>query len=131
MSSDEDKAAIYREIDAFSQAWNQGDARVAASFFAEDGVRVGAFGDIQHGRAEVETALDRLLHGPMSGAKVTQERGTIRMLTSDLAVWQAGMQIAPGGNAPVMKGYVVQVMTKLGDRWLVLEAHPKFFPPRH
>jgi len=39
------------------------------------------------------------------------------------------MQIAPGGAAPPLRGYVVQVMKKVGGRWLVLEAHPKLFPP--
>ena len=66
----------------------------------------------------------------MPGATVKQERGTIRMLTPDFAVWQAGIEIVPAGNAPSMKGHVVQIMKKTGGRWLVLEAHPKFFPPR-
>ncbi len=85
-------------------------------------------GDVQHGRAEVEAAYDRLLHGRFAGAKVQQERGTVRMLSSDLALWQAGIEIVPP-KGPPMKGHVVQLMKKIGGRWLVLEAHPKLFPP--
>jgi uncharacterized protein (TIGR02246 family)/steroid delta-isomerase-like uncharacterized protein len=128
MPSTDDGEAIYREIQAFSDAWSKGDAKAAASFYTEDGVRVGAAGDVEHGHAEVESAYDRLLHGPFSGAKVTQDRGTVRMLTSDLAIWQGGMQITPAVGSPI-KGYVVQVMKKVNGRWLVLEAHPKLFPP--
>lgn len=120
--------AIYRENEAFLEAWNRGDARAAASFFTEDGVRVGAFGDIQRGRAEIEAAYNRLLRQTMPGATASMERGSIRMLTPDLALWQGGLEITPVSGPP-MKGHVVQVMRRVGERWLVVEAHPKFFPP--
>jgi uncharacterized protein (TIGR02246 family) len=129
MPSTEDAEAIYREIDAFSEVWSKGDAKGAASFYTEDGVRVGAAGDVEHGRAQIEVAYERLLQGPFAGAKVTQERGTIRTLTPDLALWQGGIQITPAGGGPPVNGYVVQLMKKVGGRWLVLEAHPKLFPP--
>src|SRR5262245_7208707 len=108
--SAEEEQAIIREIQDFSAAWSRGDAKAAASFFTEDGARVGAAGDIQHGRAELEAAYDQLLHGRFAGAKVTQERGSVRMLTAELALWQGAMEIAPGGTAPPLKGYVVQLM---------------------
>jgi uncharacterized protein (TIGR02246 family) len=130
MSITDDQEAIVREIDAFSAAWSRGDAKAAAAFYTEDGVRVGAAGDVQHGRAELEAAYDKLLHGPFAGAKVSQERGSVRMLTPELALWQGAMEIAPAGAAPPLKGYVVQLMKRVDGRWLVLEAHPKLYPPR-
>jgi uncharacterized protein (TIGR02246 family) len=127
MKTDED--AIVAEIEAFSAAWNGGDAKRAASFFAEDGVRVGAMGDRQYGPAELEAAYDKLLHGTFAGASVRQDRGSIRMLTPDLAIWQGGLEIRPERGSPML-GHVVQVMKRVGGRWLVLEAHPKLFPTR-
>jgi len=123
-----DKQAIFRETEAFAEAWNKGDAKKAASFFAEDATRVSAFGDVQSGRAEIEAAYERLLHQTMSGALVKQERGSIRMLSPELAIWQAGLEIIPPGGSP-LKGHVFQVMKKVQGRWLILEAHPKIFPP--
>ena len=126
MTQDE-SSLIFQEIEGFTSAWNEGDAKAAVSFFTEDAVRVGALGDVQHGRSELEAAYKRLLQEMMPGAKVTQERGTVRVLSPDLAVWQGGMVInLPDGSS--RKGHVVQVMKKVGGRWLVLEAHPKFFP---
>ncbi len=84
---------------------------------------------MQHGRAEIEAAYGRLLHQTMPGAVVRQERGSVRMLSPDLAVWQGGLEIVPPGGVPALKGYVVQVMRKVEGRWLILEAHPKIFPP--
>lgn len=124
---DEDQAII-KETVAFAEAWSKGDAKAASSFFTEDAVRVGAFGDTQHGRSEIEAAYDNLLHKTMPDAKLNQERGTVRMLTPEFAIWQAGIEIAPP-NGAVLKGHVVQVMKKVGNRWLILEAHPKIFPP--
>lgn len=124
-----DEDAIVREVQAFSEAWSRGDAKAAAGFYTEDGVRVGAMGDVQHGRAELEAAYDKLLHGAFAGAKVTQERGAVRMLTPELALWRGGMEITPAGGGPPVKGHVAQIMKKVDGRWLVLEAHPKPFPP--
>jgi uncharacterized protein (TIGR02246 family) len=128
MNDNEGSSAIFAEIDGFTNAWNAGDAKAAASFFTEDAVRVGAMGDVQRGRAELEAAYERLLQQAMAGATVTQDRGTVRMLAPDLAIWQGGMVInLPDGSS--RRGHVVQVMKKVDGRWLVLETHPKFFPP--
>jgi len=124
-----EEMAIIKETQSFAEAWNVGDARAAASFYTEDGVRVGAFGDVQHGLSEIEAAYDKLLHQTMPGAKVRQERGSVRMLSAEFAVWQGGLEIIPPSGAATLKGHVVQVMKKVKGRWLILEAHPKVFPP--
>jgi uncharacterized protein (TIGR02246 family) len=125
----DDEQAIMNETASFAEAWSKGDANAAASYYTEDGTRVGAFGDIQNGRLEIEAAYDRLLHQMIPGAVVKQERGSVRMLTPELAVWQGGMEIIPAGGGSALKGYVMQLMKKVDGRWLVLEAHPKLFPP--
>lgn len=128
MESNDENEIVQATLD-FQKAWNNGDAKAASEFFAENGVRVGAFGDIQIGKAEVEKAYEKLLNQTMPGASVKQERGTVRMLTDDLAIWQGGIELVPPGSDNSMKGHVVQVMKKENGKWLVLEAHPKFFPP--
>ena len=121
--------SIIAETKAFAEAMNAGDAALAASFYTEDGVRVGGFGDTQRGRAEIEAAYSRLLRQTMPGARLTQERGSVRMLTPELAVWRGGLEIRVPGRDKTIKGHVVQVMKKTGGRWLILEGHPKLFPP--
>jgi uncharacterized protein (TIGR02246 family) len=121
-----DEDAIFTEVEAFSAAWNGGDGALAASFFTDDAVRVGALGDRQQGKAEIAKGYQRMLAGAFAGATVRQHRGTVRMLTPDFAVWQGGIEIVPVSGLPMM-GHVVQVMKKVDGRWLVLEAHPKLF----
>jgi uncharacterized protein (TIGR02246 family) len=122
-----DIESIMAATQAFAAAMNASDHIAAASFYTEDGVRVGAFGDMQRGRGEIEAAYDRLLHQTMPGARIEQERGTVRMLTPELAVWQARLGISVPGRAP-LEGHVLQVMQKTAGRWLILEGHPKLFP---
>lgn len=128
MKDERAEQAIFDEILAFTLTWNKADADKAASFYTDDAVRVGAFGDIQHGREEIKAAYKELFARTLRGAGISQERGTVRMLSPEFAVWQGGIEVTtPDGRA--MRGHVVQVMQKVGNRWLVLEAHPKFFPP--
>jgi uncharacterized protein (TIGR02246 family) len=127
--NEKDYEDIYKTTESFMESWNKGDAKAAASFYTEDAVRVGAMGDVQHNREEITAAYENLMHKAMPGAKAKQEKGTIRMLTTDLAVWQGGLEIRKPDGSPPMKGHVVQVMKKIYDKWMILEAHPKFFPP--
>ena len=123
-----EEESIIKETEEFLIAWNKGDAKAAAAFYTEDGCRVGAFGDRQGNRAEIEKAYEQLMHTAMPGAKAQQQRGEVRMLSDDLAVWHGGLEITlPDGM--VMKGHLVQVMKKVNGRWMIVEAHPKFFPP--
>jgi uncharacterized protein (TIGR02246 family) len=126
----DNEQAIFEELEAFAAAWSSGDAHLAASFYTDDCVRVGAFGDKQRGRVEVEAAYERLFHQGMPGAAIKQEHGSVRMLTPEYAVWQGGIGIFGPDGTRAWQGYVVQVMQKLDGRWLTLEAHPKFYPPR-
>lgn len=61
---------------------------------------------------------------------MTVERGTVHMLSADLAIWQGGMKIQPEGNNPALPGAVIQIMKKAGIRWLIFLSVAKFFPPR-
>lgn len=71
---------------------------------------------MQHGRAEIEAAYDKLLHKTMPGAIVKQERGNVQMLSPELDVWQAGIEIIPPGGGSSLKRHVVQVMKKVDGR---------------
>lgn len=128
MQNQHEEQAIIAENQAFQEVWNSGDAKGSASFYTEDATRVDAFGNVQHGRADIEKAYDMMLHQTMPGAKVELERGSIRMLTPEFAVWHGRIEIILAKGVTPLKGHVVQVMNKVNRRWLILEAHLKIFP---
>ena len=120
---------IERTAQEYAAAWSSGDAKAAAEFFTEDAVRVDAAGAVQQGRAEIQAALDALVHRTLSAPKITLAREAVRILTPDLALWRGGMEIATTDGAPALKGNAVLLMRQEAGRWLVLEAHAKLYPP--
>lgn len=112
----------------FLAAFARGDADACAACFAEDGVRVGAAGDVQRGRGEIRTGYAALMQR-MQGATLALANATTRSLAPDVVLWQANMEIRLPGGRPPLRGYVVEVMRREGSRWLIVEGHPKFFPP--
>ena len=125
---DRNEQSLFNEIESFNKAWDKGDAAEAASFYTDDSVRVGAFGDIQHGKDVIEAAYDKLFSKTMQGFTAKLEKGSIRMLSQEFAAWQGGIELISAEGTSV-KGHAFQVMEKVKGRWLVLEAHVKFYPP--
>jgi uncharacterized protein (TIGR02246 family) len=124
-----DETAILEMHDRFTAAWSSAAIDKLLPLFTSDARRVGAAGDVQQTPAELRATFDRMLNGPFKGAKVSVERGTVRLLTPELALWEAPMTIELGGGKPPMRGHVHDVMKKVGGTWLILETHPKLFPP--
>lgn len=124
--------AIYAETEAFRQAWNKGDAKLVTSFFTDDAIRVdgvGAFGATQRGKDELEAAYNRLFHQTMSGIQMKYlDKGEVRMLSPEFAVWQGNLEIIRPDRIST-KGHVVEIFKKVNNRWLIVEAHPKFPSP--
>lgn len=123
-----DRQAILWAMEAFAEAWSSGDAWLAASFCAEDCVRFGPAGDVQHGRPAVEGVYDQLFHDKMRGAKVRFGLATVTELGRDMAEWQADLVILNATGAPGWQGQLVQVMVKVDGRWLVAVSRPEYAP---
>ena len=124
-----DESAIIDLHQQFAAAWSHGDLETLLGMFTEDATRVGVSGDVQHGRGELRAAFTRMFGGAFQGAQVKLERGTVRPLGSQYALWQAPIEIVPSGGKPGIRGYSVDVMQKVGSSWKILETHPMFFPP--
>ncbi len=124
----DDEAEVLRLEREFIAAWNKGDAQAAAAVYAGDGTRVGAFGDVSHGRKEIQAAYATLLQGMMKGATADWQP-SVRLLSADIAVAQGSLVIHPVGGRPAIRGYSVDIWKKSGGRWQLVEGHPKLFPP--
>ncbi|HTM58525.1 MAG TPA: SgcJ/EcaC family oxidoreductase [Candidatus Udaeobacter sp.] len=111
----------------FMSRWTAGDAAGCASLFADDGVRVGARGDVQHGRAEIEQAYTRLFGGVFKGASVTGGPAVVRPLGESYALCEAPFTITTAAGSP-LQGFSIEVLRKVRGRWWILESHPKLYP---
>ena len=120
---------IDRTAQEYAAAWSSGDSQAASAFFTEDAVRVDVVGGIQQGRSEISAALEELVHRTLSVPKISFADGTVRMLAPEHAIWRGGMEIKTADGAPPLQGNAVLIMRRDAGRWLILEAHPKLYPP--
>ena len=123
----DDEEAIHGLHEGFVRAWARGDAEACAACYADDAVRVGAFGDVQRGRSAIRGAYASLFGGRMAGAAIELAPGTLRSLGEGLALWQAEIRLTPLGRPP-LRGHVVELLRKEAAGWRIVEGHPKFFP---
>ena len=66
----------------------------------------------------------------------TEEQASIKEKQAFAEAWTKGdarmaasFRIIPPGKGATLKGHVVHVIKRTRARWLILEAHPKIFPP--
>ena len=114
---------------AFQEAWNKADAKTLSTFYTEDAFRIGAYGNVQNGKAEIEAAYNQIFQTTFPGSSIRQEQGTIRMLGSDFALKRGGFELVPADNQPVIKGHIIEIYKKVNGDWLIMESHPRFYPP--
>lgn len=123
------EALVERLVREFLLAWNAADHRAVAGKFAASGLRVGAMGDIAHGRAEIENAFNKLFNGPFKGAKASCDF-SIRFIAENIALVEGPLKITPADGSEVIQGYALDIWKKANHTWEIIEAHPKFYPPK-
>ncbi len=124
-----DEASIIEGHERFAAAWSKGDVDAVMQLFADDAVRVGVAGDVQRGRAEIRGAMEHVLTRVFPGATVTIARGEVRFLAADVALWRGSISIQPAGAPTPLHGHAIDVLKKSARGWLIVETHPKLFPP--
>ena len=126
----EDEAAnIRKQCSAFVSAWNKHDAKGMAAVFAEEGDSINPMGQLSSGRAAVEKSF-AAEHATMmkdSSVKVLDE--PVRLITPDVAISDAEVEITgalgPDGKpgAP-LQVHVTNVWKKTGGTWYVFASRP-------
>ena len=119
---------LIQEIINLQKAWNTGDAQAISRLFTEDSKRVGSFGEIANGRFEIEETFKMLLKRALPGSRLLMKGNIIKFLTTDLAIWQSSYEISSSDNQSHIDGYVVLIMKKENNKWMILEMHTKVFP---
>lgn len=118
----DDKAI--RDVAAnYVTAFNKGDAKAVAAFFAPDADTVNAYGVKNTGPAEIEKNLTGELAGPMKGATLTVTVDSVRMISDSAAISGgtysfAGVKGPDGKDVPVAGQYTTVMVKKDGKWWI-------------
>jgi uncharacterized protein (TIGR02246 family) len=130
-----DEPAIRHLVAEFVDAWNRHDAHAFSETFAEDADFTNVRGDSAHGRKAVED-----FHAPTFATRFKSTHQTaddvkIRFLTPDIASvdirWEmTGATDAEGTPIPIRKGLLNWVVTRHGERWLIVVMHNQDLTPQ-
>jgi len=129
-----DEAAIRARVQEYVAAFNQGDAKAAASVYAGDGTHTYVLGFTHRGRAAIEKGLSELLAGPWKGARVAISTDAIRFLTPAIAVEEesfvvSGLKTDTGAELPPVKGLCLDILQKQGGLWFAAAVQCMVPPP--
>ena len=118
-----DKQAVFKALEAFANAFNARDPKLAASF-EEKGILVNARGERFEGRAAIEKQLQAGFEGPFKQAKLSITAESIRLLTPDVAIqddlfYLANQKDAKGAEIPSRLSHYAMVWVKRGGAWQI------------
>ena len=120
-----DDAAI-REIQTRqAAAWNGHDATTYANLFSEDGDVVNVLGWWWRGRSEIQSKLSEAFVWVFRDSKLAIIDVQTRFIDSSTAVahvrWTLdGAKVPPGAPAPPREGIQLQLLRKVGEKWLIM-----------
>ncbi len=112
------EAAIRKTADAFTAAFDRGDAAAIAALWTKDGEYLDSAGGRFSGRDAIERQYARFF-AEHPGAKIQITIDAIRPISADAALEDGHATLLPReSDAPPSSPYTV-IHTKVGDRWLM------------
>jgi uncharacterized protein (TIGR02246 family) len=124
-----DKAAIQKQGAAFAEAFDKGDAKAVAAFWAPDGDYIDQTGLALKGRAAIEKVLAGMF-AENKGMKVRIDGDSLRFVTPDVAVEDGTTEVFPPGGGAPSKARYTNVLVKKDGTWLLgCVRESAFVPP--
>ena len=130
-----DEDAFKATVAEFIAAFNKGDTKTAATFFADDATLVNPAGVTGKGTAEIEKILATDSGSILKDAKMEMKVVEFRAVGKD-AAWVelehtvAGAKAPDGKVMPTMIFHVPALVVKKGKSWRIEEARPyAYLPP--
>src|SRR5262249_55664374 len=113
-----DKAAIRENAKAFVEAFQKGDAKALAEFFARNGECTDETGRELKGRGAIEKAFEGLF-AQNKGLKLRINSLSLRFLTPDVAIEEGTSAVITPDRDPPSHARYTNVHVKKDGRWLI------------
>lgn len=124
-----EEEALRKNAMAFAEAFDKGDARALAAFWALDGDYTDQTGHRLKGREAIEKAFEKLF-AENSGLKLRIHPGSLRFLTPDVAMEDGVSEVlAPDGTPPSRARYAIVHVKKDGQWSLASVRDTPYTPP--
>jgi uncharacterized protein (TIGR02246 family) len=113
-----DEAAIAANAEAFIAAFQKGDARALAAFWAPEGMYTDLTGRQLQGREAIEKAFTEFFANN-KGLKVGISSESLQFITPDVAVEEGVSEVFPADGGPPSRARFHNVHAKKSGQWLL------------
>jgi uncharacterized protein (TIGR02246 family) len=103
-------------------AFNRGDAKAVAGFWAEDSTYVDEDGHEYKGRADIEKLYKKVFDA-RKGAKLAIHVNSVKMLSPDVALEEGVTEVTPPDNGPVDADRFSAVLVRKDGQWYLQSVH--------
>jgi uncharacterized protein (TIGR02246 family) len=121
-----DATAIKHVTEAFTQAFNSGDARAVAALYTDDAELIDEYGERVQGRRLIQDFYDALF-SERKGATIDVSVSSLRFLGPDVAREEGLTRVKSAGNEPALARKYEVLYVKQAGQWLhssVREEYP-------
>jgi uncharacterized protein (TIGR02246 family) len=123
-----DKEAIFNNAKGFVDAFEKGDAKAVAAFWAEDGDYVDLDGRHLQGRTAIEDAFKEFFK-ENKGLKLRIDVKSVRFVTPDVAIEDGTSSVIPPDGAPPNPASYTNVHVKKGGQWVLQSVREAPYTP--
>jgi uncharacterized protein (TIGR02246 family) len=113
-----DKEAIFNNAKAFVDAFERGDAKALAAFWAQEGDYVDLTGRRLQGRPAIEDAFSEFFTGN-KGLKLRIDVNSLRFVTPDTVIEDGVTYLIPPDGTPPNQARYTNVHVKKDGQWLL------------
>lgn len=122
------QAALLKNAQAFTEAFEKADAKAVAAFWAEDGDYVDLDGRRLQGRSAIENAFKDYF-AENKGVKIRIEVNSVRLVTPGTAIEDGVSSVIPADGALPSQARYTNVHVKKNGEWLLLSVREAPYTP--
>ena len=121
-------SALMKNAQAFVEAFEKGDAKAVAAFWAEDGDYVDLTGRRLQGRPAIEDAFKDFF-AENKGLKLRIDVNAVRFVTPDMAIEDGITSVIPQEGTPPNQARYTNVHVKKDGQWVLQSVRETPFTP--
>jgi uncharacterized protein (TIGR02246 family) len=126
--NDKEGDAIQKQGEAFLEAFQKGDAKAVAGFWAEDGDYTDLTARRLKGRDEIEKAFTEFF-AANKGLKLRIDSESLRFLTPDAAVEEGTCEVFPADGGFPSKARFTNLHVRKDGKWLLASVKDSVYTP--
>jgi uncharacterized protein (TIGR02246 family) len=121
-------AAMKKNAEAFTAAFDKGDAKAVAAFWTPDGDYVDETGRHMKGREEIEKAFTEFF-GENKGLKVQIHTESLRFVTPEVAIEDGVTAVTEADGGPPSRARYTVVHVKKDGKWILSSVRDSPYAP--